>query len=113
MNVRNEIEDTCEEEDVETEKEKKQEEFMQAQPKDDLLMFEKGEKKKKKKRRAVEEYSSDDEDDCQWVCNMTGRRWESFPFPIIVDSGVCVSVMPPSWCEHVPIRETQQSKAGE
>ena len=35
------------------------------------------------------------------------------PFPVIVDSGACASVMPTGWCEHVPIRETQQPKSGE
>ena len=44
---------------------------------------------------------------------MTGMKWESFPIPIIVDSGAFASVMPQSWCEHVPIRETPQSKSGE
>ena len=47
------------------------------------------------------------------VCNMTGQTWENLPFPIIIDSGACASVMPTSWCNHVPIYETPQSKAGE
>ena len=40
-------------------------------------------------------------------------KWESFPFSIIVDSGACAFVMPKEWCDHVPIRDTQQSLAGE
>ena len=35
------------------------------------------------------------------------------PFPIIIDSGACASVMPTSWCNHVPTTETPQSKAGD
>ena len=75
-------------------------------------MFEKG-KQNKRKIRAVIEDSSDEEDNCQLVCNMIGTQWESFPFPIIVDSGACASVMPQDCCEHVPLKETQQSRAGE
>ena len=95
MSMYREIEGKCEDEDLEVEKERKQKEFKQANPKDALMMFEKGDGKKKK-RRVVEEDSSDDEDDCQLVCNMTGMKWESFPFLIIVDSGACASVMPQS-----------------
>ena len=112
MNACKEIEGKYEEDDIENEKRRAQEKFKQANPTEALMMFEKGDGKKKK-RRAVEEDSSDDESDCQLVCNMTGSRWESLPFPIIVDSGACASVMPESWCEHVPTKETQQSKAGE
>ena len=44
---------------------------------------------------------------------MTGNGWESLPFPIVIDSGACASVMPTGWCNHVPLRETPQSKAGD
>ena len=44
---------------------------------------------------------------------MNGSSWESLPFPVIVGSGACASVMPIGWCEHVPIMETQQSRPGE
>ena len=47
------------------------------------------------------------------VCNMTGQGWEKLPFPVIVDSGACASVMPTNWCEHIPIRNTKGSEAGE
>ena len=70
---------------------------------------------RKKARRPMED-SEDEEsegEDEQFVCSMTGRQWESLPFPTIVDSGACVSAMPSGWCEHVPVRETQQSRAGE
>ena len=63
-------------------------------------------------RRCQEDYDSDC-DDGELVCNMIGQQWEDFPFPIIIDSGACASVMPTSWCSHVPIQETPQSKAGE
>ena len=46
------------------------------------------------------------------ACNMTGHAWESLPFPIVIDSGACASVMPAGWCNYVPFRETPQSKAG-
>lgn len=41
----------------------------------------------------------------QMVCNMIGQEWEKLPFPMIIDSGACASVMPTSWCNHIPIRE--------
>ena len=54
-----------------------------------------------------------DGDGEQLVCSMTGRQWESLPFPIIVDSGACTSVMPSGWCQHVPVEETKEPKAGD
>ena len=47
------------------------------------------------------------------VCQMIGESWGQLPFPIIIDSGACTSVMPSSWCPHVPTEETTESKAGE
>ena len=47
------------------------------------------------------------------MCTMTGQKWESLLFPIIIDSGVCASVVPSGWCRHVPIQKTQQSEAYE
>ena len=44
---------------------------------------------------------------------MVGDCWESFPYPIIIDSGACASVMPTSWCRHIPIEESEKSKAKE
>ena len=112
MSVYREIENPDKDEDINIEKENAQEEYKQKQMKDGLMMFEKGSRNKKKARAAAEE-SSDEEDSCQVACNMTGMEWESFPFTIIVDSGACASVMPQDWCEHVPIRDTKQSIAGE
>ena len=99
-------------ENAEDEKQRSQRKLKHKQHKEVVMMFEKGDKGKKKKR-VIEDDSSDDEADCQLVCNMTGMKWEFPPFPIIVDSGACASVMPQNWCEHVPIRETQQSMVGE
>ena len=57
---------------------------------------------------------SDVEDDNEgMVCQMNGEQWEPLPFPIIIDSGACTSVMPTAWCQHVPIYETKGSRAGE
>ena len=81
-------------------------------PTGQLAMFEKGTKTKARRRRK-EEDSSDEEEPGQLVCNMSGSKWESLPYPIIVDSGACASVMPTSWCDHVPLKETPQSQAGE
>ena len=44
---------------------------------------------------------------------MTGHQWEQLPFPVIVDSGACASVMPIGWCEHIFMTRTPQSEAGE
>ena len=66
-----------------------------------------------KPRRVRTEESDDEEETQDFVCNMTGQTWESLPFPITIDSGSCASVMPTSWCGHVPLQETEQSRAGE
>ena len=47
------------------------------------------------------------------VCNMIGERWEDLPFPVIIDSGACASVMPTEWCPHVGTISTPQSRARE
>ena len=65
-----------------------------------------------RRRQRREDLDTDDESE-ELVCNMTGESWESFPFPIIIDSGACASVMPTTWCNHVPVTETPQSKAGD
>ena len=81
------------------------------------LMMGAGTKAKKKSRKTQplfdEGSDEEDEDDDQLICNMVGDTWESLPYPIIIDSGACASVMPTSWCKHVPIEETEKSKAGE
>ena len=105
------------EKELEEEKRMAQNKFQEEQPSSQhnekqLAMFEKC-KKQRRNRRREEEESSDDEEDSRLVCNMIGEQWESMPFPVIVDSGACASVMPSRWCEHVPIIETPQSQAGE
>ena len=62
--------------------------------------------------RSKHDEDTEDEGDGM-MCNMTGEGWEQLPFPIIVDSGACTSVMPTSWCPHVPIEETPESQSGE
>ena len=47
------------------------------------------------------------------VCNMTGAHREELPFPVIIDSGACASVMPIDWCPHVDAISTPQSRAKE
>ena len=78
-----------------------------------IAMFEKGKKKTTRHRRVQEDSSDEEEEQNMLVRNMTGSKWESLPYPIIIDSGACASVMPTGWCEHVPLRETAQSQAGE
>ena len=78
-----------------------------------LACFTKG--SQAKKAGEINRGSSEDSEDEQegMVCHMTGEQLEQFPFPIIVDSGACTSVMPTSWCPHVPIESTTESRAGE
>ena len=61
-------------------------------------------KRPTRKSMRFEEDDSDEEEE-QMVCAMTGRVWESFPFPVIIDSGACASVMPNGWCKHVPFQK--------
>ena len=58
-------------------------------------------------------YDESDDEGAEMVCNMIGQSWETLPFSIIIDSGACASVMPTIWCNHVPIQDTPQSKAGD
>lgn len=70
-------------------------------------------KKKSQPRKKMEEDSDSEDGADEMVCNMTGDVWESLPFPIIIDSGACASVMPTVWCNHVPTKETLQSRVGD
>ena len=63
--------------------------------------------------RNREDPNDDEEMQVQQLCQMIGEAWEQFLYPIIIDPGACASVMPTNWRSHVPIRETQQSQAGE
>ena len=54
-----------------------------------------------------------EEEDERLVCSMSGQKWESLPFPIVIDSGACASVLPTEWCNHVSLLKTPQSEAGE
>lgn len=66
------------------------------------------------RRRKVNQYDEESGEDVeQMVCNMTGQRWEKLPFPVIIDSGACASVMPTDWCDHLPIQLTRGSEFGE
>ena len=67
---------------------------------------------RKTERPATPDGSDDEDDTMEMVCDMAGRSWEDLPFPIIIDSVACASVMPTSWRSHVPLHETPQSKAG-
>ena len=66
-----------------------------------------------KQRKVVLEDEDSDEEGNQMVCSMTGQTWESLPFPIVINSGACASVMPSGWCRHVPLQKTCQSESGE
>ena len=77
-----------------------------------LACFTKG----RNKRAPIGQRNNDEESEEEgdgMVCNMTGENWGQLPFPIIIDSGACISVIPTSWCSHVPIEETSESRAGE
>ena len=63
------------------------------QPHKQLAMFEKG-SRVKRRRKILEDDSSDEEEPGRLVCNMNGDKWEALPYPIIIDSGACASVMP-------------------
>ena len=63
-------------------------------------------------RRRDQDEDSDNKDD-ETACNMTGESLEQLPFPVIINSGACISVMPTSWCSHVPTEETPESWSGE
>ena len=94
------------------EKQNRRQGEMSSTPQQQLAMLEKG-NKRRKVRRPIEDESSDEEEQCQLACNMTGDKREFLPYPIIIDSGACASVVPIGWCEHVPIKQILQSQAGE
>ena len=80
----------------------------------DLAMFEKGVRSRGMQRKVPEDSEDEGETNTsQFVCNMTGQQWEQLPFPVIIDSGACASVMPTTWCDHVPLTKVPQSEAGE
>ena len=66
-----------------------------------------------KRNLAILEDEESDEEEEQLVCSMAGQKWEPLPFPVIIDSGACASVMPSGWCKHVPAQKIKQSEAGE
>lgn len=61
----------------------------------------------------LESDGQDDQGIGNLVCNVAGPQWEQLRFPVVVDSGVCVSVEPAAWCEHSPSLKIPQSEAGE
>ena len=63
--------------------------------------------------RARAPEDSEEDEGADVVCNMVGQSWGSLFFPITIDPGVCASVMFTSWCDHAPVQETFQSKAGD
>ena len=81
---------------------------------DHLAMFEKVGRKEAQRRRRLDD--SDDEGEekqrRRFACQMAGQQWNQFPSPVVVDSGVCASVMPKECCGHVPWKPTPQSKTG-
>lgn len=71
--------------------------------------------RRQRQRRTPKEEPSDDEEsedeDEQFICCMSGRQWESLPYPIVIDSGACAFVLPTNWCNHVKLLRTPQSEA--
>ena len=77
-----------------------------------LACFTKGQQGRRPVGAKRDEYEDDEENE-NMMCQMTGEQWESLPFPTIVVSGACISVMPSRWCQHVPVEETKESNSGE
>lgn len=77
-----------------------------------LACFIKGHKRGRTKGTKYNDEESEEESE-NIMCQMIGENWEQFPFPMIIDSGACISGMPTACCSHVPTEETQESKAGE
>ena len=68
----------------------------------------------KRRRTPVESDEEESEEENEHlVCSMTGQKWEALPFPIVIDSGACASVLPSDWCSHVSLLRTPQADAGE
>ena len=59
------------------------------------------------------EIEDDVADEDHLICIMRGNDWEALPYPIIVDSGASASTLPKSWCQHVKLWETAESKSGQ
>ena len=69
-------------------------------------------KRQRKTILELEDEESDGEGE-KLVYPMTGQSWESFLFPVIIDSGACAFVMPSGWCQLVPLQRILQSEARE
>ena len=78
-----------------------------------LACFSKGQTKRRPIGKRREEDDESDGEPEGMACQMTGEKWEQLPFQIIIDSGACTSVMPTSWCAHVPTVEIAESRSGE
>ena len=80
----------------------------------DITYFNRGQRRRR--RRQVENSEddyTDEEEEERLVCSMSGRQWEALPYPIVIDSGACASVLPSDWCNHVNLIKTLQSEAQE
>ena len=62
---------------------------------------------------AKEDDSDDEEEDDRLICTMSGKGWEPFPFPIIVDSSAYSSTLPKNWCGRVRTWQTAESRSGQ
>ena len=78
-----------------------------------IACFSGGQGKKRQKRVADSDDESTDGEEEQLACSMTGGKWEPLPYPIVIDSGACASVIPTDWCEHVNLMKTPQSESNE
>ena len=65
------------------------------------------------RKKILESDDEDSDEEEQLVCSMSGRQWEALPFPMVIDSGACASVLPIDWCAHVQLLKTPQSEAKE
>ena len=117
MNIYGEADETreCERNNEEPERSDLAKQDKQTKNNGMLSCFCRGERKTSAKnmRYDSDEDESGQEDADKLVCNMNGNGWEHLPFPVVVDSGASVSVLPEQWRPHVPTVSTPQSQQGE
>ena len=67
----------------------------------DIACIIRGQTQQRKPRHEPPDDENSEEEEEQLICGMSGRQWECLPYPIVIDSGACASVIPTNWCNHV------------